>query len=56
MPADQAFVKNFHIAIATFIENAIGQTGQVMRTGSIENNRSVSWDTLHVFFELSQRC
>src|SRR5918992_409305 len=55
VPADQAFIKNLHIAIAIFVENAIGQTGQVMWAGSIENNWPVSWNTLHVFFELSQR-
>ena len=46
VPADDAFVKHFHVAIAVFIENAIGQTGQVMGAGSIENNWPVARNAL----------
>jgi len=35
MPADEALIKDFHIAVALFVKNAIGQTGQVMRARSI---------------------
>jgi hypothetical protein len=55
VPANEAFIKNLHIAIAIFVKNAIGQTGQVMRAGSIENNRPVAGNTFHIVFELGQR-
>src|ERR1041384_952042 len=55
VPAANAFVEHFHVAVAVFIENAIGQTGQVVRARSIEHDRSIAWDALEIFLELSER-
>lgn len=41
VPADNSLVENFHVAVTLFIQNAIGQTGQVMRAGSIEDNQAI---------------
>jgi hypothetical protein len=38
MPADDPLVEDLHVPVALFIEYAIGQTGQVMRARSIEND------------------
>ena len=46
VPADDTLVENFHVPVAVFVENAIGQTGQVMGTCSIEHDRSVARNTL----------
>jgi len=35
IPADDTFVEDFHIAEPFIVQNAIGQTGQVMRASSI---------------------
>lgn len=41
VPADDPFVEHFHIAVTVFMQNAIGQTGQVVGARSIEDDRSV---------------
>ena len=55
VPADDAFVEHLHVAVAAFVEYAIGQTGQVMGAGSIKHEKPVPWQTLHIIFELNQR-
>ena len=40
-PAGEAFVEDLHVAIAFLVEDAVGQTGQVMGTSSIEDDRPV---------------
>ena len=42
VPADDSFIEHFHVAETVFVENAIGQTGQVMGARSIEDDRSIS--------------
>src|SRR5690349_5899640 len=56
VPADDTLVENFHVPVTVFIENAIGQTGQVMRTCSIEHKRSVAWNAFQIAFEFAERC
>ena len=56
VPADDTLVENFHVPVTILIENAIGQTGQVMRTCSIEHKGSVAWDAFEVTFKFAQRC
>jgi hypothetical protein len=56
VPADDSFVEDFHVAITVFMENAIGQTGQVMGARSIKHNRAVSRNTLEIVLEFRQRC
>ncbi len=46
VPADDPFVEYFHVAVTLFVKHAIGQTGQVMRAGSIEDREAVSWHAL----------
>ena len=55
VPTFDAFVEHFHVAVTVFIENAIGQTGQVMGTGSIECNRSIAGNVFDEIFELRER-
>ena len=44
VPADEAFIEHFHIAITVLVEYAISQTGQVMGACSIEHHRPVARD------------
>src|SRR5512132_3621985 len=55
VPADDPLVENFHVPITVFIENAISQTGQVMRASSIKDYRPVTWDAFDIAFKLRQR-
>jgi hypothetical protein len=41
IPTHDALIENLHVAISFFMENAIGQTGQVMGAGSVEDHRPV---------------
>src|SRR3954447_15869215 len=52
IPADDTFIEDFHISITVFVENAISQTGQVMRACSIKNDRPVAWDAFQITFKL----
>ena len=54
MPTLDAFVEHFHVAVTVFIENAIGQTGQVMGTGSIERHRPIAGNIFDEIFELRE--
>ena len=38
IPADDALVEDFHVPVTLFVEDAIGQTGQVMRASSIQDD------------------
>ena len=40
-PAGEALVEDLHVAIAFLVEDAIGQTGQVVRASSIKDDRPV---------------
>ena len=55
MPTLDAFVEYFHVAVTVFIENAIGQTGQVMGAGSIERNKPIAGNIFDEIFELRER-
>jgi hypothetical protein len=41
VPADDPFIEHVHVAKTVFVENAIGQTGQVMGARSIEDDGSI---------------
>ena len=55
MPADDALVEDFHVSVTLFVENAIGQTGQVMGASSIQDDQSVLGNALRISIELRQR-
>ena len=55
VPTFDAFVEHFHVAVTVFIENAIGQTGQVMGTGSIERDRPIARNVFDEIFEFRER-
>jgi hypothetical protein len=55
VPAYDALVENFHVAVTLFVENAVGQTGQVMGASSIQDDRSILGNALHISIELRQR-
>lgn len=55
VPAGQAFVEDFHVAVVVFVHNAIGQTGQVMGACSIEHDGSIARNTLQIIFEFAKR-
>jgi hypothetical protein len=38
IPADDALVEDFHVAVIFFVQYAIGQTGQVMGASSIQDD------------------
>jgi hypothetical protein len=38
IPADDALVEDFHVPVTLFVEDAIGQTGQVMGASSIQDD------------------
>jgi hypothetical protein len=52
VPANDPLIENFHVPVTVFIENAIGQTGQVMRASSIKDYRPVARDAFKVAFKL----
>jgi len=43
-PAGKAFVENSRVAVSFVVQEAIGQTGQVMGASSIEHHESVFRD------------
>ena len=55
MPADDSFVENFHVAVAFFVEDAIGQTGQVMWASSIQNRDAIAGNSFDMIAKLRQR-
>jgi hypothetical protein len=55
IPAHDALVENFHVAVTSLVKNAIGQTGQVMGTGSIEHDRSIAGNALQIILEFAKR-
>ena len=55
MPTLDAFVEHFHVAVTVFIENAIGQTGQVMGAGSIERDRPITGNIFDEILEIRER-
>ena len=54
MPTDNSFIEHFHVAVTVFVENAVGQTGQVMGAGSIEHDRPIAGNIIDDSFELSE--
>jgi hypothetical protein len=55
VPADDALVEDFHVAVAIFVENAIGQTGQVMWASSIQHDWPVLGNAWQICLELGER-
>lgn len=54
IPANDALVEDFHVAVTFFIEDAIGQTGQVMGASSIQDDQSILGKALQISIELRQ--
>jgi hypothetical protein len=52
IPAGDALVENFHVAVTLFVKNAIGQTGQVVRASSIQDDQAIVGNALQVSIEL----
>jgi len=52
IPADDAFVENFHVTVTLFIENAISQTGQVVGASSIQDKQLILGNFLHQSIEV----
>ena len=52
IPAGDALVENFHVAVTLFVENAISQTGQVVRASSIQDDQAIVGNALQVSIEL----
>jgi hypothetical protein len=55
VPAYDALIENFHVAVALFVKNAVGQTGQVMGASSIQDDRAILGNALRISIELRQR-
>ena len=56
VPADDPFVEHFHIAVTIFVEDAIGQTGQVMGARSIEDDGPVARNAFYIVLKFFQWC
>src|SRR5215469_5154211 len=52
IPAHDALVENFHVAVTSLVKNAIGQTGQVMGTSSIQDDQSIFGYSFHIRIEV----
>ena len=55
VPADDSLVENFHIPVIVFVENAKGQTGQVVGAGSIEDHEPILGNAFYVSLEFAKR-
>ena len=52
MPSEDSLIEHFHVLITVFVENSIGQTGQVMGASSIQHDQPVARNILKIIFEL----
>lgn len=43
-PSGKAFIENSHVAVSFLVQEAIGQTGQVMGASSVEHDEFVFGD------------